>query len=139
MVDEKGCWLWTACLTKWGYGSIRNNKTTELAHRVSYRLFNGDVPEELCVLHTCDVPGCVNPDHLFLGTNNDNVQDKVNKNRQSKVGQAKGEKHSLSRLTEQDVLFIRESVLKQRELGEMFGVTQSQISHIKNRLSWNHI
>ena len=79
-----GCWLWTGATVPFGYGRINGGRTgvgVLLAHRASWEIYRGPVPEELCVLHRCDIPQCVNPDHLFLGTHADNVADKIAKGR----------------------------------------------------------
>jgi HNH endonuclease len=133
-----GCWDWTKSVTKWGYGHINVNGKIKLAHRISYEAIH-PLPTHLCVLHKCDNPRCINPEHLFLGTNADNVRDKVSKGRQSKIGQSKGENHSLAKLSNNDVLFIRASSLPQKELAVQFNTTQSNISLIKNRVKWTHI
>lgn len=133
------CWEWNKSKGKWGYGHINVKGKIELAHRVSYRTLVGEIISNNGVLHKCDNPACVNPDHLFTGTNKDNVLDKVRKNRQSRIGQGKGENHSLAKLTEQDVLNIRASGDKQESLAKKYNVTQSCISHIKNKKSWSHI
>jgi len=79
----KKCWLWTAATNEKGYGIFGVRKFTDKAPRISWRLTRGPIPEKLFVLHHCDNPLCVNPDHLFLGTNNDNVRDMFNKKRNS--------------------------------------------------------
>ncbi len=76
-----GCWLWQACKDSDGYGYLQVAGKSLGAHRVSWKLINGSVPEGLYVLHSCDTPSCVNPDHLFVGTNTDNMRDKVKKGR----------------------------------------------------------
>lgn len=84
-IDPKtGCWLWTKTVTNGGYGIIGVGGlrgSMRPAHRVSWCLFHGDIPDGLHVLHRCDVPSCVNPDHLFLGTHQDNMNDKMSKGR----------------------------------------------------------
>lgn len=86
------CWVWTRSVNTWGYGQIRNEKGTyTTAHRISWRLHRGEIPEGQAVLHTCDNTRCVRPDHLFLGSQADNMRDKVGKGRQ-----AKGERHGMS-------------------------------------------
>ena len=81
-IDKSGdCWLWTASRNNGGYGLFKLAGKTTTAHRISYELHVGVIPDGMCVLHTCDVRMCVNPDHLFLGTQTDNMQDKANKGR----------------------------------------------------------
>lgn len=137
--DDNGCWNWNRHRGYWGYGSIKVDSKVELAHRVAYKYLVGDFPQELCVLHKCDNPACINPDHLFLGTNSDNVKDKVRKGRQSKIGEYPGEKHHNARLKEQDVLNIRTKQLKQSEYATMYGVSQGLISNIQLNKCWKHI
>ena len=78
---DDGCWLWTAALLLDGYGQIWLGQTMERAHRLSWIIHFGPIPEGLCVLHTCDNPPCVRPGHLFLGTQLDNVRDAIRKGR----------------------------------------------------------
>src|SRR3990167_10376201 len=75
------CWLWIASKFHDGYGQFRHEGSMKLAHRISYELHYGPIPDELCVCHICDVPSCVNPEHLFLGTQQENMEDKVKKGR----------------------------------------------------------
>lgn len=70
-----GCWLWSANLTRWGYGTISVNGQKKPAHRVAWLLYKHSIPDGLWVLHSCDVPSCVNPAHLFIGTHADNMRD----------------------------------------------------------------
>ena len=79
--DSSGCWLWQACKDRDGYGQLQVAGRSIGAHRVSWELTNGPIPEGLYVCHHCDITNCVNPDHLFIGTNTDNMRDKVNKGR----------------------------------------------------------
>lgn len=82
----EGCWLWTAATTNYGYGHIRLKGTEDVsAHRVSWMLAYGSIPEGMHVLHRCDVPACVRPTHLFLGTHADNMADMTAKGRQNKA------------------------------------------------------
>src|SRR4051812_28062773 len=84
--DEYGCWIWTGAKSKPGYGIMRIDRNTlKHAHRVSYEYFNKcSVPSNLCICHRCDVKLCVNPEHQFVGTQEDNIKDKTEKNRQAK-------------------------------------------------------
>jgi hypothetical protein len=89
---NSGCWLWTAHCDRQGYGTLtampeesaKGKRWPFMAHRISFEQFRGPIPEGMCVLHKCDVPSCVNPDHLFLGSNADNMADKVAKGRQAR-------------------------------------------------------
>lgn len=81
IVADNGCWEWTACLDKYGYGEFRFEGKTKRAHRVSWILKHGSIDDSLFICHKCDNPKCVNPDHLFLGTRLDNQRDMSKKNR----------------------------------------------------------
>src|SRR5687768_11211559 len=97
-----GCWLWTANVDRDGYGYLNRGRLGEgnvRAHRASYEVFVGPIPPGLYVLHRCDVPGCVNPEHLFVGTQKTNLQDAAAKNRT-----ARGERVSSAKLTADDVI-----------------------------------
>jgi len=84
VIKKDGCWEWAACTNESGYGIFHTGKKTDRAHRVSWILTNGEIPSGLFVCHKCDNPPCTNPDHLFLGTNKDNVDDMIAKGRNSK-------------------------------------------------------
>ena len=137
--DECGCWNWNKYREFWGYGVIKVDHKVELAHRVAYKYLVGDFPQELCVLHRCDNPTCINPDHLFLGTNADNVKDKVSKGRQSSIEGFKGEDHPCVKLTEEQVRHIRTKEMPQSKYARLYNVTQSMISNIQLRKAWKHI
>jgi hypothetical protein len=81
VMKSDGCWLYNGCKTRFGYGKFAITGGWVLAHRISWLLSFGNIPEDSCVLHRCDNPGCVNPDHLFLGTQLDNIYDMVFKGR----------------------------------------------------------
>ena len=99
---NSGCWIWTGTVHGKGYGHIWYNGSCNKAHRVSYEVYVGEIPEGMVVMHRCDNPACVNPDHLILGTNQENMDD-----RNKKMRQAHGESHSKAKLTDELVRHIR--------------------------------
>jgi len=139
-VNIKGpdeCWEWTGPLNAKGYGSFSFPGHTCRASRMAWILTYGNISKNICVLHKCDNPACCNPAHLYLGTNQDNVDDKVRKGRQ-----LKGEKVGTSKLTEKQVLKISELYGKQytlNQLATLFSVTNTTIWRIIHNYSWKHI
>ncbi|UMM62469.1 HNH endonuclease [Pseudomonas phage PCW2] len=117
-----------------GYGQVRRNGVLKYAHRASYEEAHGEIPSGLILRHTCDNPACINVAHLILGTQSDNMQDKVDRNRQSK-----GTDFSTAKLDEEKVRFIRSSKLKLRELREMFGVSEGILSEVRRGKRWAHV
>ncbi len=137
--QPSGCIVWTGFKNKKGYGQISvhpREKHSALAHRASYQAFVGSpVPEYMRVCHRCDNPSCVNPVHLFLGTDADNSADMVAKGRSQR-----GERSGAAKLTEKQVLEIRSRRADhQPTIAQEFGVTQQTISDIIQRRSWKHI
>lgn len=137
-IPESGCHVWTGSVI-YGYGQTSYLGKKIGAHRLSYLLNKGEIPEGMLVCHSCDVPSCVNPDHLFLGSAKQNAQDKVNKNRQSRMGGPKGEKHPSAKLTAQQVLEIRQSDLGCTELSVRLGITKGVVSKIKRHELWRSV
>jgi hypothetical protein len=136
-IPESGCWLWIGATTEdGGYGQISQDYRRMLAHRLSWELYNGPIPEGMNVLHHCDTPSCVNPKHLFLGTQLDNAKDCWSKNRHSFPI---GELHPGSKLTEDQVKTIRLSSQKSQILADEYNVTVGLIKHIRHRRLWKHI
>lgn len=135
------CWLWTkrgdGSIPK-GYYNIRYQGREEGCHRVAYRLMVGDIPEGLFVLHRCDVPPCVRPDHLFLGTQADNMHDAAMKGR-SRNAPKRGEAHYKARLKEADILEIRASGEALDPLARRYGVTKQMICRIRHGQAWKHL
>lgn len=126
-IDENTkCWNWTGSKFSDGYGSFRYQKEVISAHRASYLLHVGDIPDGLCVCHHCDNPACVNPEHLFLGTHKDNMNDRDQKGRCSS-----GEKSGVAKLTDAQVLEIRASTGTTRTIGKQYGVNNTHISLIR--------
>jgi hypothetical protein len=138
-VDKSGdCWLWTACTRgSNNYGAFKLDGRHQPAHRISFMWATGIDPGVLCVLHKCDTPRCVNPDHLFLGTPADNAADRDQKGRT-----ARGERAGGVKLTEEQVITIRwlhDNGLTLRALAAMYGVSYSNIGRITTRDTWRHI
>lgn len=131
-----GCWLWNGVLRNDGYAPIGIGRKTFLAHRISWELFKGTIPQGLCVLHRCDVKNCVNPDHLFTGTVADNNNDRMMKGRSRP---AKGEQSGAAKLSNETVLFIRQSADSNASLARKFGVSAAIISYARHRKTWKHI
>lgn len=134
-----GCWEWTGGKNSDGYGHFHIKRKSYRAHRISFELFVGPIPEGMYVCHSCDNRACVNPSHLFLGTQKDNVQDMYNKSRQSNK-RAKGENNGQHKLTEQNIYQIREMIeqgYSQREIAKRFDVSHQQISDIKSGKIWS--
>ncbi len=135
-VDKKSdveCWHWTGCCTGRGYGQIKINMKMIYTHRFSWQIHFGEIPKDLCVLHKCDNPICVNPKHLFLGTQEDNIFDMHQKDRQ-----AKGENHGQHKLTVKQVEQIRglKEKYTQREIAKMFDVCHATIASIHSNITW---
>ena len=135
----ENCWLWKAGVIG-DYGTFMFRGKPHRAHRVSWILAHGDIPEGLDVLHKCDTPKCVNPDHLFLGTQTDNTRDCESKGR---AIHPKGSDHGCSKLTDDEILEIRRIYNEQNmnggHLGRRFGVTRQLITKIVRREIWKHL
>ena len=123
-----GCWIWEyGALTAYGYGRISIDGTRYLAHRLSYQVCIGSL-NELDVLHKCDNPACVNPDHLFLGTQADNVADMIHKGR---MYDRRGHNNPRSVFTNEEIVAILRDTRYQYDIAASYGVSQSTISRLK--------
>lgn len=137
-----GCWQWLAGKDKDGYGNLAlpgRRGGSIRAHRFSWVLHYGSIPEGMLVLHKCDNPSCVNPVHLFLGTYHDNYHDMKTKKRWRPGGCRPGEDHPLAKLCEKDVKRIRSSKLSGPELARQLGVRKQTISSVRRKETWKHI
>src|SRR5438105_2492420 len=134
---NSGCWLWLGAVSggAWGgYGIIRIGGRNRQAHRISWELFKGEIPLGMQVCHTCDTPGCVNPNHLFVGTQSDNQKDCNSKGRRD----SRGELNGRAKLTSELATMIKSSGKNKSELSREFGISRRQISRIKTGEHWNY-
>lgn len=129
------CWMWTGAILDCGYGEFKassQHNTVVRSHRYAWQLTHGAIPFGLCVMHECDNRGCVNPNHLKIGTQGENIRDMVAKGRHRRTE---------VKLTFKDAEIIRKlygtGEFTQKELGELYGVTKSQINHVVNYRRWN--
>lgn len=140
--SETGCWDWTASLLHDGYGAFGlggRNGGMGRAHRVSYELHCGPIPEGVLVCHRCDNRTCVNPEHLFLGTPADNLSDMTTKGRRARVGHT-GASNPSAKLTEEDATAIRAAVdVAWRDLAKRYGVGKTTIFDIRSGRIWSHL
>lgn len=142
-VDKSGpCWEWTAAKSSFGHGRFRVNGNLVSPHRMSWEMSNGGIPEGVWVLHKCDNPSCVNPDHLFLGDRADKMKDAANKGRLDHRRYARGAGNASAKMTRGDIVQIRgmyRSGVKQRDIADAFGVHQTTVSKIVNKKRWAHV
>lgn len=136
--SKEECWPWVGFIESHGYGRLRAPKgRLVLAHRVAYEKANGCIPEGMCVCHRCDTKECCNPDHLFLGSQSDNMKDMKNKGRARSL---RGEKSPRSKLTQEMVDYIRTSpnakILSGVELAMLFDVGKATVYDVRNNRTW---
>jgi len=134
----EGCWDWSGGTTTFGYARFKVAYKMYYGHRISYELHKGTIPEGFLVRHSCDNPKCTNPNHLVLGTHEDNNQDKIERNRQ-----AYGESHGNAKIKEIDVKEIQELVawktLTDREISSLLNTSLHTVQSIKYGRTWKHL
>ena len=136
---DSGCWLWNLSLYRHGYGKCYRRLHGEgYAHRWSWVIHNGPIPGRMQVLHKCDVRHCVNPEHLFLGTQLDNIRDMDRKGRRVRKG-PRGEAARSAKLTAQQVVSIRQDSRPASAISPEYGVQVSAINKVKRRATWGHV
>jgi hypothetical protein len=134
IIKTDGCWLWTGANYK-GYGKFAINKKEKIwAHRMSWLLNCGPIPDGLCICHHCDTPSCVNPSHLFIGTIGDNNRDAFDKGRNKPWG---GNRNC--KLTDDNIRFILSSYKGHDELASIFNVLPITILNVRRRKTYKHI
>ncbi len=138
-IETSGCWFWQGTLNRNGYGVLCHS----LAHRLSWIFKNGPIPDGMNVLHKCDMPPCVNPQHLFLGTQIDNLADMRNKGRGAIPSPMVGESNPNALLTDQKVRRIRRLYstgrYSQREVALIIETTRASVCDVVRRKSWAHV
>jgi hypothetical protein len=145
--QETGCWEWNRGKTSRGYGAFSCGKQTPLrsSHRLAWEIFNGPIPAGLFVCHKCDNPPCCNPDHLFLGTNSDNILDSMAKGRSKGPPpgyKTRGEDHHAHKITEGVVHAIRAAAatgFRGFEICKITGLPKSIVNRVISRKTWAHI
>jgi predicted DNA-binding protein (UPF0251 family) len=150
--DPDGCWLWIGTSDHHGYGHIHEHKRYYQAHRFSWLIHAGAIPERLFVCHHCDVPLCVNPAHLFIGTHSDNMRDAARKGRMAagiRSGQHThpesrpyGERNGNAKLTESDIPHIRlllNQGISQGAVARLYGINKKCIWRIAHGIAWTQV
>lgn len=136
---KSGCWSWVGSKDQDGYAIFRahvNGVTLHRGHRASYAMFKGEIVDGLHVCHTCDNPNCVNPDHLFLGTNDENMKDKIAKGRARVL---RGEESVHAKLTEEQAQAILLDARPYMQIAADYGIAAATVGSIKQRQSWQHL
>lgn len=132
--NPKACWKWVGAKDYKGYGKFNPFGKGKMAHRYAYELFVGEIPEGLQACHKCDHRWCINPEHLFLGTAQDNSSDMVDKGRS-----CPGEKHVWAKLTDALVMHIRSSETQDRVFAKLYGVSRESVRDARRGLTWRHL
>jgi HNH endonuclease len=139
VLKADGCWRWCGRRNAQGYGSIREGASHTMAHRLSWRLHNGDIPAGMLVLHKCDNPPCVNPAHLFLGTSLDNAKDRDAKGRH---WAPRGEQRKSARFTDAERTQIKAVIRYSRpqwKIAALYGLKQSTVSNVSTGETWRWV
>lgn len=131
---NSGCLLWLGHVNGKGYGQLRHKGRQYLAHRLAWELVNGPIPEGACLLHSCDVPSCVNTAHLRIGTRGDNAKYKVARQRQ-----LRGEKHPAAKLTADQVRAIRADSRTPKEIAAEYGLHRNYVHMVLRGAVWGHV
>lgn len=136
-VPETGCWLWLGTWTHFGHGRLSSNgKSPIVASRLFYEHFTGPIPDGKFVCHKCDTPPCCNPDHLFLGTHSENMND-MKRKRRSRA--ASGEFNSSAKLNAEQVKTIFSDRRCRAAISHDYGISSSTVTAIKQGKSWKHL
>lgn len=121
-----GCWIWTDVCMGRGYGVMNIKGNIQLAHRISWQLHRGEIPDGMFICHHCDTRSCVNPNHMFLGSPADNLKDAAIKGRMTK------------KLSIEQVTKIRDDPRPHRQIASDYGVSHALVGYIKRNLQWRY-
>lgn len=136
--SDDECWNWKAGLTRGGYGQFSNKVMSNRAHRIAWHLSCGPIPTELFVLHKCDNPKCVNPNHLYLGSHGDNMNDRSVRNRCNQ----KGERNAGAKLNDnivRDIFALREEGHTHKYISDKTNIRRTHVTKILNKQIWSHV
>lgn len=148
---NSGCWLWTASTNHWGYGWFGVGGEVLLAHRVSWRMYVGEIPAGKFVCHKCDNPPCVNPDHLFVGTNAENIADRMRKGRRGGGSRTRGYTrplfsgdHNPNAILNSDAVAVIRGLysrggITQADIATAFGVARTTIQNVIDGNTWKGV
>lgn len=146
VIRQEGCWGWNGSKSRGGYGVMTCKRAigSDRAHRASWIIHKGKIPDGMHVCHTCDNPICTNPGHLWLGTHRQNNDDKIAKGREAKTIPPRkiGVENSGAKLSDEqvkEIKFLLEKGLTSRDIGKQYGVSKTTILRIKNKTHWKHI
>ena len=136
---NSGCWLWMRSTQNQGYGRVYDGSKVVLAHRAAYAAAYGPIADGVKILHRCDTPLCINPDHVFPGSQFENMRDCRDKGRMRVPPPRLGESHHAGRLTEASVRKIRADARPYSEIASAYGISKSMVFAVKSRSNWAHV
>ncbi len=135
LINDNDCWIWQKAKHRQGYGNLSYKRIPRLAHRVCWEVYFGEIPENIKVCHKCDNPSCVNPEHLFLGTQKDNVRDGIEKGRYENRAMGK-RRNKLNYDEVLDIKRLNSEGMTRKELQKKYSVSPTCIAKILNGVSW---